>query len=257
MQKRDTEHVPTYRDDAIVLRTRMFNEADRIVILLTHSHGRVAAIAKGIRRTSSKFGSRLEPFMSVDVQLYKGKNLDTVVQAELLHPFGAVIASDYMSYTVANVMAETAERLSDVEHTRYHYLFLKAAIRSLANKEHIPSLILDSYLLRSLAYAGWAPSFNYCAGCNLQGFQKYINVERGGVLCSNCALDSCSRIDIDTIQLLAALLSGNWEIADASEPEAQKRASDFVFAYTQWHLEKKVHSLTQVDYEKLRLHYAN
>ena len=68
--------VPLYRDEAIVLRTHKLGEADRIITLLTRQHGRVRAVAKGVRRTTSRFGSRLEPFTHVDLQLAEGRNLD-------------------------------------------------------------------------------------------------------------------------------------------------------------------------------------
>ena len=67
-----------------MLRTHKLAEADRIVTLLTREHGRVRAVAKGVRRTTSKFGSRLEPFTHVDLMLAEGRNLDTVTQAETL-----------------------------------------------------------------------------------------------------------------------------------------------------------------------------
>ena len=71
-----------YRDEAIVLRTQKLGEADRIITMLTRGNGRVRAVAKGVRRTTSRFGSRLEPFTHVDLQLYTGRNLDIVSQAE-------------------------------------------------------------------------------------------------------------------------------------------------------------------------------
>jgi DNA repair protein RecO (recombination protein O) len=74
--------VPTYRDEAVVLRTQKLGEADRIVTVLSKSHGKFRAVAKGVRRTASKFGSRLEPFMVADMQFYVGRSLDTVTQAE-------------------------------------------------------------------------------------------------------------------------------------------------------------------------------
>ena len=81
--------MPVYRDSAVVLRVTKLGEADRIVTLLTRREGRVRAVAKGVRRTKSKFGGRLEPFSHVDLQLYAGRNLDIVTQAETLDPFGA------------------------------------------------------------------------------------------------------------------------------------------------------------------------
>ena len=61
-----------YRDEGVVLRTQKLGEADRIITVLTKNHGRVRAVGKGVRRTSSKFGARLEPFSHVDVQFYVG-----------------------------------------------------------------------------------------------------------------------------------------------------------------------------------------
>ncbi len=83
----DNAPVGLYRDEAIVLRTQKLGEADRIITLLTRSSGRVRAVAKGVRRTTSRFGSRLEPFTHVDLQLAEGRSLDIVTQAETLDPF--------------------------------------------------------------------------------------------------------------------------------------------------------------------------
>ena len=74
--------MPTYRDEAVVLRTHKLGEADRIVTMLSREHGKIRAVAKGVRRTKSKFGARLEPFMVVDLQCHIGRSLDIVTQAE-------------------------------------------------------------------------------------------------------------------------------------------------------------------------------
>ena len=118
-----------YRDEAIVLRTQKLGEADRIITLLTRGSGRVRAVAKGVRRTSSRFGSRLEPFTHVDLQLAEGRSLDVVTQAETLHPFAGRIGSDYERYTAGTVMLETAERLvvEDKEPALQQFLLLVGA----------------------------------------------------------------------------------------------------------------------------------
>src|SRR6195952_703224 len=93
------DRVPVYRDSAVVLRVTKLGEADRIVTLLTRREGRVRAGAKGVRRTKSKFGGRLEPFSHVDLQLFAGRNLDIVTQAVTLDQFGSAVAADYSRYT--------------------------------------------------------------------------------------------------------------------------------------------------------------
>ena len=100
-----------YRDRAVVLRQHKLGEADRIVTLLTRDHGLVRAVAKGVRRTRSKFGARLEPFAHIDVQLYPGRNLDIVTQVQAIDAFATDIVSDYGRYTCACAVLETAERL--------------------------------------------------------------------------------------------------------------------------------------------------
>lgn len=77
----------TYRDDAIVLRCHDLGEADRIITMLSRHNGKVRAVAKGVRRTKSRFGARVEPFSLVDVQLYRGRNLDTITQVESRSPY--------------------------------------------------------------------------------------------------------------------------------------------------------------------------
>ena len=79
-----------YRDHGIVLRTYKLGEADRIVVFVTRGHGKVRAVAKGVRKTKSRFGSRLEPGSHVALQLYEGRELDIVTQAESVDHFRAI-----------------------------------------------------------------------------------------------------------------------------------------------------------------------
>jgi DNA repair protein RecO (recombination protein O) len=241
--------VSLYRDDAVVLRTQKLGEADRIVTLLTRNTGRVRAVAKGVRRTSSKFGSRLEPFMSVDVQLYAGRSLDIVTQVETISPYGHAIATDYPRYTAGTAMLETAERLTDVEREPavQQYLLLLGGLRTLAAATHEPSLVLDAFLLRSLAVAGWAASFGDCARCGAPGPHPAVAIALGGSVCAQCRPPGSAAPAGATVELLAALLSGDWALADASDPRHRREASGLVAAYLQWHLERGVRSLRLVE----------
>src|SRR5690606_6159221 len=128
----DNLRMPLYRDEAVVLRTHKLGEADRIVTMLSRQHGKIRAVAKGVRRTASKFGSRLEPFMVADVQLYEGRSLDIITQAESLGSYGADITDDYASYTAASAMVETADKITDDSGSLQQYLLLVGALRSLA-----------------------------------------------------------------------------------------------------------------------------
>ena len=242
--------MPVYRDEAVVLRTHKLGEADRIVTMLTRQHGKVRAVAKGVRRTASKFGSRLEPFMVADVQLYEGRSLDVITQAESLGAYGALIADDYASYTAASAMVETADRLTEAEPSLQQYLLLVGALRSLSRREHGPSLTLDSYLLRALSLAGWAPSFLDCARCGAAGPHDALVVQLGGGVCDDCAPQGAPRLDAGTIGLLGSLLTGDWDASEAADDATRSKASGVVAAYTQWHLERGLRSLQHVQHER-------
>ncbi len=108
--------MPLYRDEGVVLRTVKLGEADRILTILTRAHGKVRAVAKGVRRTKSRFGGRLEPFMRVDLLIATGRSLDVVSQAASIAVYAGTIGSDYDSYTAASAIAETADRVVAAEH---------------------------------------------------------------------------------------------------------------------------------------------
>ncbi len=241
--------MPTYRDSAVVLRTHPLGEADRIITLLTHSHGRVRAVARGVRRTASKFGARLEPMGLVDAQFHVGRSLDSVTQAESLFSFGADLAADYPRWTAAQAICETAERLTPEERepSPQQFQLLLGALRSLVERVHAPGLVLDAYLVRSLAVAGWAASFDSCARCGAPGPHRAFSLPGGGALCADCRVPGSATPRPDTLVLLGALLSRDWEVADASDDRARREASGLVAAYLQWHLERQLKSLPLVE----------
>jgi DNA repair protein RecO (recombination protein O) len=238
--------VPTYRDEAVVLRTHQLGEADRIVTMLGRRRGKIRAVAKGVRRTSSRFGSRLEPFMVVDLQCYEGRSLDVIQQAESLGAYGAPIAADYGAFTAANAIAETADRLTD-EASQQQYLLLVGALRSLARGEHGPALTLDSYLLRALSLAGWAPSITDCAVTGVPGPHSAFVVQLGGIVADEVAPPGAPRLTPQTVELLSALLRGDWAVAEAADATTKAQASGVIAAYTQWHLERGLKSLNHLD----------
>jgi DNA repair protein RecO (recombination protein O) len=241
--------VPVYRDECVVLRTHKLGEADRIVTMLSRQHGKIRAVAKGVRRTASKFGARLEPMMVADLQLYEGRSLDIVQQAESLGSYGALIASDYASYTAGSVMVETADKLTEAEAGLQQYLLLVGALRSLSRHEHAPQLTLDSYLLRALSIAGWSPSFGDCAVTGAPGPHSAFVVQLGGVVADSHAPPGAPRLSRDALGLLAALLTGDWATAEAASESTRNQASGVVAAYTQWHLERGLRSMQHLDRE--------
>ena len=232
-----------------MLRTHKLAEADRIVTLLTREHGRVRAVAKGVRRTSSRFGSRLEPFTHVDLMLAEGRSLDTVTQAETLSSFSSILGNDYERYTAGTVMLETAERLAseEKEPSVQQFLLLVGGLRAMAAGDHRPGQILDSYLLRAMSVAGYAPSFEHCAHCGLEGPHRWFNPSMGGVLCATCRVPGSASPAAETVTVLGALLAGDWPVVEAAAPRHLTEASGLVAAYLQWHLERGLKSLAHLE----------
>jgi len=243
---------PLYRDDAVVLRVQKLGEADRIVSLLTRRHGRVRAVARGVRKTTSRFGGRLEPFGHVDVQLAgePGKGgLHTISQVEGVALYGRQLMVDYPRYTAASAIAETAERLSDEEQQPALKLFqlTLGAVKALAVGEHDSSLVLDAYLLRAMVFAGWAPALTACAVCGTAGAFRAFSVPSGGVVCPDCRPPGAARPHPDTVALMVALAGGDWPTADATEVPQRRECSGLVAALLQWHVERGMRSLPLVD----------
>jgi DNA repair protein RecO (recombination protein O) len=206
-------------------------------------------VAKGVRRTSSRFGSRLEPFCHVDLQLAEARTLDVVTQVETIRPFAGRMGEDYAAYTSGTVMLETAERLvvEEGEPALQQYLLLVGALRAICDDRRPPAQVLDAFLLRSLAVAGYAPSFDKCARCGAPGPHVAFNPSAGGMLCSTCRLPGSARPAAATVAALAALLSGDWETVAATEDRNLREASTLVAAYLAWHLERGLKSLTHVE----------
>jgi DNA repair protein RecO (recombination protein O) len=273
-----------YRDDGVVLRTQKLGEADRIITLLTRQNGRVRAVAKGVRRTTSRFGARLEPFTHVDVLIHPGRSLDVITQAEVIRPYGAPLAGDYPRYTAGTAMLEVAERFTPMEKepALRQFLLLIGGLRALGETEasaggaaREPRLVLDAYLLRSLAVAGYAPALEECARCGAPGPAiaaaattspaataalaaggppaapgtrlTAFAVAAGGMVCASCRPPGAASPGPPTIALMLALLRGDWDSAMRSERRHRVECSGLVAAYLQWHLEHSIRSLRHVE----------
>jgi DNA repair protein RecO (recombination protein O) len=251
--------MPLYRDEAVVLRVHKLGEADRIITMLTRRHGRVRAVGKGVRRTTSKFGARLEPGSHIDVQLHTRlaegqqgpggqRGLDLVTQTESIGAYGAQLATDYVRWTSASAICETTERLTEEgEPALRLYWLVVGALKALVDREHDPMLILDAFFIRAMSNAGWEPALTECATCSAPGPHAAFNVPAGGAVCENCRPAGSARPKHATIELMTALLGGDWPAADTSRPGPRRESSGLIAAHLQWHLERGLRSLPLVD----------
>lgn len=236
-------------DTAVVLRAHPLGEADRILSLLTCEHGLVRAVAKGVRKPTSRFGSRLQPLNEVHVQIYQGRNLGTISGVDSVHLYGSQIAGDYVRWSAGHVLAEASERLVSVEWepARPQFRLLVSGLAALAEDRRDPRMVIDAFLLRSLATSGWAPSFSDCAQCGAAGPHPWIHLASGGTVCQHCRPAAAVSVSPGTAALLGALLSGDWAGAEVATTTSRRAASGVVSAYLQMHLERDLRSLPIAD----------
>ena len=247
---------------------QMASYADRIVTLLTRSHGKIRAVAKGVRRVKSRFGGRLEPFMRVDVLIATGRTLDVVSQAESISAYAAPICADYGAYGIANVMVETADKLVSAEGERAvaQYRLLVGGLNALARHAHPATAIGESYVLRALALAGWTPRLHSCVVCgrhvavspvagesgddggageSRMSGPMFFSPSAGGLMCSIDRTPDAKRIDPDEVVQLSAAVDGDWGVLDGAPPDA--RVLRFVEDWGEYYLERPIRSLRLLD----------
>ncbi|MEX0705710.1 MAG: DNA repair protein RecO [Nitriliruptoraceae bacterium] len=238
----------TYRDQGIVLRTHRLGETDRIVNLLTQGRGKVRAVAKGVRRPGSRFGARLEPFSHVDLQLYEGRNLDIVNQAELIESHTGV-REDWVRSAAGSVMVELVDQVAQ-EGARDNRLFLllRAGLQALDADPHDPSIFVDAFLLRAAAVIGFATFTEACASCRRPGDHVFLSVRGGGVLCTDCSPPGTRAVERRVVELVALLgAPSQWTaLPTIAREDARQVASSYVRAFVEHHLDRRLRSYDAV-----------
>jgi DNA repair protein RecO (recombination protein O) len=212
-----------YRDEGVVLRTIKLGEADRIVTIFTQGHGKVRAVAKGVRKTTSKFGARLEPTRCVALQCYRGRELDVVTQAETLEAHRA-LREEYALLTHAVPMLEAVDQIAqEREPNPALYRMLTGALRTLAERRS--QLVTSAFFWKLLSLEGFHPVLDDCARCGAaQGDDDArlvaFDLEEGGALCCGCARGSGRPVSPDALALLRRMLNGGLNGVLAEPPNA-------------------------------------
>ncbi|MDP8954893.1 MAG: DNA repair protein RecO [Actinomycetota bacterium] len=196
-----------YRERGIVLRTIKLGEADRIVTLVTEGHGKLRAVAKGVRRTKSRFGARVEPLSHVALLCYEGRSLDTITQAEALEHFRPV-REDLGRLSRGLCLLEVVDSVvQEGDEDPRLYQMLLGALRALAAGE--APLLVPAFFWKLLAQQGFRPSLDACATCGAAGAEalEAFDPGEGGVLCRSCRRGT--RITPDALALLRRILGGD------------------------------------------------
>ena len=232
-----------YRDKAIVLRTYDLREADRIIVMMTESHGKVRAVAKGVRKTTSKFGARLEPLSHVDILLSTtGKDLDIVSQVELVSSARGFY-TDLDRLTRGLAMLEAVDQLGmDREPTSHLYKMLAGALTWL--NENDSSLVLAAFYFKLLVVEGVGAQVDICVGCGAGNEQLVaFDVFKGGGQCRECRTGT--NLSFQAFEIIRDIVSGRLnKVLAMPENFASREVSTLATHCMEHHLERKLRSVS-------------
>jgi DNA repair protein RecO (recombination protein O) len=229
-----------YRDEGVVLRTMRLGEADRIVSFVTKARGKVRAVAKGVRRTNSKFGGRLEPLSHVALQCWQGRELDTVTQVEVLDSFKSV-REDLSRVSKAYALLEVVDQLAQERHANDRlYEMLVGALRALETRDSV--LLVPSFFLKVLALEGSAPVVDSCASCGSGEELVAFDMLEGGALCRSCRRGRA--LSAAALAIVRRTLGGGLAavLAEPAGPEADEIAQLATEAM-EVHLDRRLRSV--------------
>jgi DNA repair protein RecO (recombination protein O) len=237
-----------YRDTGVVLRHYQLGEADRIVVILTEEHGKVRAVAKGVRRTTSKFGARLEPMSHVRLLLYRGRDLDIVSQAESVESLAPLLA-DLDRASQAMAALEAVDQLAlEREPSPALYRMLVGVLRTIAGPEPSP-LVVPAFFWKLLAAEGLRPELDVCVRCG--GVEPEVtlvafDLDEGGVLCRSCR--SGATISPAALQLMRAILGGRLNEALAlPESPTTHEVAGLATRALEHHLERRLRAIAMFE----------
>ena len=229
-----------YHERGVVLRTHKLGEADRIITFLTRDRGKVRAVAKGVRKTKSRFGGRLEPPTHVDLLLYEGRELDIVTQAETLDHFGP-LRDDYERLSRAVSMLEAADQVVQERQANPRlYRMLVGALQALATRD--TPLVVPAFFLKVLSLEGYRPQVDECAQCGAETGLVSWAIEEGGLRCS--AHRQGPAISPEAVVVLQRILGG--QLADALNEPASPHTAEVDHLATkalEHHLERRLRSV--------------
>lgn len=215
----------TLRTEAIVLRSIRFGEADRILHVYTPHHGRLGAIAKGVRRTRSRFGARLEPFFHLRVNLHLSRGeLHTVTSADTLDPH-ARLRERAATLDAASRACDAVARLFETDDPSPPVFHLLANLLRLldADERHARVATQLAFRLKLLVAGGFAPQLAACASCGEPDHLVGFSGAAGGVVCAACEAGSFP-LSAEAHAFLVGALGRPLAEAPSADPRALRQA---------------------------------
>jgi len=229
-------------DSGIVLRSYAFGEADRIVVLLSPHNGKLRTVAKGVRKTKSRFGGRLEPFTEVGLVLYEGRNLDIVTQVEVRSAFPGLRRS-LDGLHAASTMAEVVDGVAQEEESSVALFDLFRSGLASLDAGRPPIEVLTAFLLQALGVQGLAPSLRMCASCGTSDHLDRFSVASGGIVCGDCRPEGSVRLRQGLVPLLAGLADADLATIDPVDSDLIRDAMWLTRRFVEFHLDRRLLSL--------------
>jgi DNA repair protein RecO (recombination protein O) len=234
----------SYKARGIVLRARNLGEADKIYTLFTDAHGKIDAVAKGVRRARSHVAGKLEFMSEATLTMHRGRTLDVIVSAEIARAHWAAIV-DPGGFATAHVLAELVDSFCET-HLALPDVFdlVRGALQALAVAPE-PAALVPRFQLRLLGALGFAPASDACVRCAdaLVGSSAWADLEAGGLACARCRPHRADALALEPADVanFRGLGAGRGEavkpVTAATPPAA--RAVD---AFVTWHLGKRTKS---------------
>lgn len=236
-----------YKSKGIVLKTSKLGEADKIITILSPKNGKIQAVAKGIRKTKSKFGARLEPFTYVNLLLYEGKSLDIITQVEIITSFKQ-IRNDLDKVTRGGVMLELINKSTQMgeKAERIFYLLLNS-LKQLARTNNY-ELFLAAFQIELMSILGYRLYLENCISCGKDIPQEeiYLSFGEGGIICNKCKEEKMQSISIskkclNLIKRINTTDCDQWYNLSASE-QTLSEISEISQLYVDYYLEAPLKS---------------
>jgi DNA repair protein RecO (recombination protein O) len=200
-----------YKTEAIVLRSFRLREADRIVHMYTGTQGKIGAVVKGVRRTKSRFGARLEPFSRVQLVMYKGRgDLDTVTQAECVEWYPRLREHGGAIYTAGTACESVLRLFGEGEGNEAAYNLLCRELQLLdARPDAAGGSNLLAFRMKLLLAAGFVPELADCASCGASAGPGALrfSAAAGGVICDDCGAGDGFMLDAPARSFMVGALA--------------------------------------------------
>ena len=233
-------------DQGIVLRSYPFGEADRVVVLLSPHRGKMRTVAKGVRKTKSRFGGRLEPFSHVNLVLYEGRNLDTITGASTIAAFPK-LRTDLDKVVAAGTMVEVADAVAQEEESANRlFLLLRRGLEAL-EVGPLHSDLVPSFLLKAAEVVGVAPALTTCASCGRSEDLNRFSFAAGGAQCDRCGEEGGYALRPGVTAYLAKLVEFDFEELPESDPAFSGEAMGVARRFLEYHLDRRLSSIALLD----------